>query len=839
MLLFFVDRCVMKKKIKFIIPSIITLIILLIIFYFQGLYPFDNNSIVQVDADYQFIPVLYRIYDFLHGNGNIIYDDIGLGNNIYISMIIQGSIFSPLSLLLYFTDRGNIVNYFNIIVIVKICLLSLTTFIFINKKFKVNEYYKVVFAVLYAFSGWVILNYFNIMWLDSVILFPLIVMYLDELLNKNNYLGYIITLSMSLVISYYMSYFILLFILFYSFVCMFLRLDKDLIKKTIYKLGIATFISILISSFSLLPALYQTFISSRFGSSYTSDLISNFMNKSLYLMMSSLFLVVFGILITKYKKDKKNIYFYVVLLVLFGIGLFIEPINLAIHLGSYWSFPYRYSFITLFILMMGSLYYIEKYDFKGYKGYQWLRLLIFILLGILLLYGNSLFHDGIIDSQIVLDFDDVDVYKDILIIFSIIVMMIIFAISFRNVKLRYICLSIVCLLQIFIYSSFTMYYSDGYYLSKNANKINNNMNIVNSELGRYKMGYINYTPDYGFIYRVNTLDNWLHILPSNEVNIYKRLGYKNTDTCVRSYGGTIFSDWLFNIKYLIDDEEHDNEIYDLLDTYDNYYLYRYNYNNIFGLIYNKNMDNDELVNGFALHNKIYKELLNNDTDIVLFDNYYYSDIEDSVIVNYKIKETGFVYIYLYNDISYIKVNDNYVNFDGNGNGYIIDLGIYSDDIVIEIGIDDIDYINFDLGFIKYSDIMNLSGNVDNIVKLDNGYDINVNNELDNGYLFLPINNISGLKAYVNDENVDIDSYIGNFVSIKLDNGDNYVKIRYEMPLFKLGIIFSVIGIILLIFFNKIPNSKIILNISYYLYLLVCLLFYLYIYGYSFFKYYSY
>ena len=107
----------MKRKLKYFIPSLITLGIVLIIFYCEKLYPFYNNSIVQVDADYQFIPALYRIYDFLHGTQGIIYDDIGLGNNIYISMIIQGSIFSPLSLLLYFTERDNIVNYFNIILI--------------------------------------------------------------------------------------------------------------------------------------------------------------------------------------------------------------------------------------------------------------------------------------------------------------------------------------------------------------------------------------------------------------------------------------------------------------------------------------------------------------------------------------------------------------------------------------------------------------------------------------------------------------------------------------------------------------------------------------------------
>ena len=164
-----------------------------------------------------------------------------------------------------------------------------------------------------------------------------------------------------------------------------------------------------------------------------------------------------------------------------------------------------------------------------------------------------------------------------------------------------------------------MYYNEGYYLTKNSNNINNNLDLVKDKLARYKMGYTNYTPDYGFIYNVNTLDNWLHILPSKQIDIYRRLGYKNTDTCIRSYGGTIFIDWLFNFKYLIDDKYYrDTNMYKLLDDMDNYYLYEYGYNSGFGMVYNRDYE-DNLYNdmdNFYLHNLIYKELFDSDKDIV-------------------------------------------------------------------------------------------------------------------------------------------------------------------------------------------------------------------------------
>lgn len=830
--------CFMKNKIKFLIPSIITIVILLILFYIQGLYPFSNNSIVQVDADYQYIPILYRIYDFLHGSASIIYDDIGLGNNIYISMIIQGSIFSPLSLLLYFTSRENLINYFNIIVIIKMSLLCLTSYIYINNTYKINEYYKVLFSILYTFSGWVLLNYFNIMWLDSVILFPLIVMYLNKLLKEEKYIGYIITLSLSLIISYYISYFILLFILFYSYIYIFLKIDKSKRKKIIFILGISTLISILISCFSLLPALYQTFISSRIDSiTSNSSLLDNFMNKSLFILFSPIFIILFISLLFRFKQDKKNIYIFIILIILFGIGLFIEPINLGLHLGSYWSFPYRYSFITLFILLNASIYYISKYQINGITKYKITRGILLITIISLLLYLNNKYYNDVIDSQIVLDFNNIEVYYKIITIFLLITITILLSLSYKGLT-RYILLSIVSIIQIFIFSSYSMYYNSGYFLTKNSNIINSNLNLENN-LYRYKMAYTDYTPDYGFIYNVSTLDNWIHILPSNQINIYNKLGYGNTDTCIRSYGGTIFTDWLFNVGYLLDngDNNINNNMYTLIDNYDNYYLYKYNYNSSFGIVYNKEneLENIEYLNNFTLQNKIYQNLFNTDKEIINISNYVVEENDYHYKLNYSINELENIYIYLYNKIDYIIVNNKYISITDDY--YIIDLGMYSEDIEIEIYYSDTDYLSYDIGTIKYSDIMNLKGNVSNVFKIESGYNINVYNDLENGYLFLPLNNIPGLEININNRKVNIESYLDNFVSIKLDEGQNTIEIKYHMPLFKLGIILSIIGIICLIILKNIPYNKIILNITSYIYILINILFYLYYYVYALYKYY--
>lgn len=813
-----------KDKIKFIIPILIVVLILGTVFYLEGLYPFGDNSIVQVDADYQFIPVMYRIWDFLHGKVGLIYDDIGLGNNTYISMIIQGSLFSPINLLLYLTSRSNIINFFNIFVIVKICLLSLTTYIFINYKFKISEFYKILFSVLYALSGWVMLNYFNIMWLDSVILFPLIVMFTDKLIIEKKVLGYIITLSLSLAISYYISYFILIFILFYTFFNLYLFNDKEDNKQIIYHLGLSTIIAILLSGFSLFPALYQTLISSRIESSSTANILDCFLNKSLYLMGSPLFIVLFIKLLLKYKREEKKIFFLSVLLLLFVIGLFIEPINLSIHMGSHWSFPYRYSFITIFMLMISSLFYIKRFNINGKNEWYWIITCIIIL--IIGLYFNSQYLNSIIDSQIVLDFDDQDVYNHILVIFLISLVLSYLAINFKNKYIRYVAITGSSLFMIFVYASWTMYYSDGYFLTKNSVKINEMMDLPRD--GRYKMNYTVYTPSYGFIYNVSTLDNWLHIIPSSEVDIYRALGYETSDTCIRSYGGTIFSDWFLNFKYIISENRLVDDIYTLVDEYDGYYLYQYNYQSGFGIEFDEFDEIDiDYIRPFYLQNYIANSLINK--DIIKIDNYYIEDMNEYNI-SYKLKEKGFLYFYADNAkdiIDYIRINNSYIYDYEN---YIKYLGIYDEDVNIYISFKDNVYTDLEFGFIKYSDIINLRN--ENIIH-DNYLEVNSNN---GEKIVLPINNINGLKVYNNDDMIKTSKLLDNFVVIDLDKGINKIEIKYEMPLFKLGIGCMLIGILLLLFYKRIPVSNIITNVSYYGYFILNLGLLFYFYIYSFIKY---
>lgn len=817
----------MKKYIKYIIPSLITFMVLGIIYYVNGLYPFGIKPLVQVDADYLYIPALYKIYDFLHGMGNIFYADLGLGNSLYASLIIQGSLFSPLNLLLYLVDRDNIINFFGVFIIVKLCLISLTSYIYIDKTYRVNNFYKILYSVLYTFSGFIILNYFNEIWLDIVILFPLLVLYLNKLLMDDKNFGYIMVLTICFIITFYFSYFIVIFILLYSFIYLNLY-KKEKVKETILKLGVSTLIAFLISAFSSLPLIYQILISARFSFDTYTGMFSSIAMKSLYLLFSPLLIICFLKLIMKFKNDKVNIYGYIILLFLYIIPVFIDPINALLHGGSYWSFPYRYGFITSFILMDGGLYYVSRYV-KDKSTDIFKRdiiiIIVIIILGIIGIKLNCLYQNNIITEGILLKVKNI-VYIKLIYMMIIVFAMYIGILLIKNKWFKYVSISVVSLYSIFLFTSWTIYYNSGYFLTTNARDIYNNIDIKTD--GRYKMDYKTYTPQYGYMFRVSTLDNWLHIIPKHEIDTYKKLGYYISDMNIHSYGGTIFTDYLLNFKYLLSNTDRiDDDIYKLIDNYNYKYLFKYNYNNNYGVVFNK-LEQIVLDNKFDYQNEIYKNLFNTNSNIINYQSYEYIETKE-IVINYVVKNDSYLYFSsdFYNNINYISINGNNIYDIGDCIEY---LGNYQNDVVIKIYLNYDDYVNFDIGTINKKDIIGLKSNVR---YSDNKYYASVEGQK---YLFLPINNVAGIHVFNNDKKVKVIQYLDNFICIKLNDGENTITIKYELPLFKIGVALSAIGLILWFFHKRIVFNKLILNISYWAYIILVIGLFIYYYLYSLFKY---
>lgn len=207
----------------------------------EGIYPFGENCILHIDMYHQYCPYFMEFREKLATGGSLFYSwNIGLGADFIATYAYY--LASPLNWLLILCPKGLVIEFMTFITWIKISLCGLFFFWLLGEKFelkKADGSYKLYetipalgFSLAYAFSGFVATYSWNIMWMDSVALAPLIVLGLERLVKKNRPVLYYVTLSLSILCNYYISLIICIFLVLY-FGILFLEQESGKIKACV------------------------------------------------------------------------------------------------------------------------------------------------------------------------------------------------------------------------------------------------------------------------------------------------------------------------------------------------------------------------------------------------------------------------------------------------------------------------------------------------------------------------------------------------------------------------------------------------------------------------------
>ena len=162
------------KKISPLISCFAVLIIFSILFKINGIYPFGNLSISWCDMDQQTIPLLCVFKDVLSGKSDfwLSLENAG-GMNFYGVYFFNLS--SPFTYLILFYDKVEIPLAVNLMVILKLAFSALTFSIWLKRiSERANPVAIISLSLLYAFSGYTMMYYQILSWLDTVYLFPIL-----------------------------------------------------------------------------------------------------------------------------------------------------------------------------------------------------------------------------------------------------------------------------------------------------------------------------------------------------------------------------------------------------------------------------------------------------------------------------------------------------------------------------------------------------------------------------------------------------------------------------------------------------------------------------------------
>lgn len=243
----------MKDKYVYVVTFAIAVLMMLGAWIIGEIGPFGGRSLVVVDGVHQYLPFFSDYQEKLKNFGSMQYTfDVGLGNN-FISLWSY-YLSSPLNLVVMLCAKSHLPMALNLIISTKIILAALCFAYFLMHAGKkpVKNPGIIVFSLFYAFSSFVVGYYWNLMWLDSIFIFPIIILGMEKMFTKKDSRMYIFALLYSFICNYYISFMICIFLCLWFFTFRF-RSFKDLFVKGI-RFAAASLITAALSAVVLVPA---------------------------------------------------------------------------------------------------------------------------------------------------------------------------------------------------------------------------------------------------------------------------------------------------------------------------------------------------------------------------------------------------------------------------------------------------------------------------------------------------------------------------------------------------------------------------------------------------------
>ncbi len=360
-----------KEKDVYVMTFLLASAIMFMVWSIGEIAPFfGKQSLMLVDGVHQYLPFFSEYQQKLRTMDSLQYTfDVGLGNNFLSLWSYYLS--SPFNLLILLFSKRNIPVALNVVITCKIILGCLCFTYFLRHKDAelIKDWGVVPFSLFYGFSNFIIGYYWNLMWLDSIYIFPIILLGMRRLMEEKDSRLYIFTLLYCFICNYYISFMICVFLVLWFFTFHFDGV-KDFFMKGL-RFAAGSLIAAALSAVVLLPAykgimttasaefalpewkLYGSFADTLRSHLFKAEVFTNQITDSgtnLYCGMFTIILAVMYLFLKDVKLARKIK--YVLLLALFVVSFNEEKLNYIWHgFHNQYGIPNRFAFLYIFLLI--------------------------------------------------------------------------------------------------------------------------------------------------------------------------------------------------------------------------------------------------------------------------------------------------------------------------------------------------------------------------------------------------------------------------------------------------------------------------------------------------------
>lgn len=281
-----------NRKLTYLFAFFLPLFIIGAVFTKIGMTPFGGRTILGAELMDTYYPFLSEFRNKIRDGESLFYSwRVSGGSNFWA--IIGYYLSSPLNLPLLIIPDRFLPEAFTFLVMFRLALSSLFMSLWISSQFpKVRVGAVLAVSVAYSFSGIMIAQLRMFMWLDAIILLPLLALGIWQIIHRKSAIVFVTALSLSLIGSFYTGFYnvfaiSLLVPIFY------LGAYKDSTREdamlVFIRISLYTFLSIGIASIMILPTAYaldQTNAAKdtiRFWTDFKTDfLFFDFMSRFIY-----------------------------------------------------------------------------------------------------------------------------------------------------------------------------------------------------------------------------------------------------------------------------------------------------------------------------------------------------------------------------------------------------------------------------------------------------------------------------------------------------------------------------------------------------------------------------
>ena len=788
------------------------------LYYIKEIYPFGTKVYLRSDCYHQYAPFFSELWNKIRNGDSLWYTwDDGMGTN-FISLFAY-YLASPANIIIALFPQKYIPVVMDYIIAIKLSLASLTICIYISRHFHTKKLSIVPFGLFYAFSGFLAAYSWNIMWLDCIILLPLIMLGLERLVNENKCIFYCILLGLCIYTNYYISIMVCISVVLY-FITLMINYDGQksfiIYFKKIFNFCLYSLLSGGLAAILLLPEIYTFSLSassdSTFPTSWTNyfGLLKEFTrhlidipvhtalehHPNIYCGVAILLLLPLYVISNQIKPKEKIT--KMVLLLIFLISFNFNIPNYIWH-GFHFpnSLPARQSFIYIFFVLIISYEAFE--NIKSFTNKQ-LSVAFWIAIGFLLIVEQCFVTDDTYD------------FKTVYIsgIFILLYGLLIYLKKNKDFKTPILLIAVyaICIIEATINmnetglgtTSLTSYLMD-YDAVDSVTET-----IASSDNTFYRMDKIvgARTKNDGAWHNYHSISTFSSTSNAKMSSLFSYLGIESSTNAYGYNGSTLVTNSLFSVKYLISNK--------LLNTSS---LLTYVTGNDGEFVYeNENV----LPIGFVIPSdaestwkpsKTYDGIVNTNTLIesltgvsnVFTLTYEYGN--DSWVYFTPVKD-GHIYLITKNSNCssiHVTINDETTrDFTSIKSGTILDLGYYTTKDTIEIESDDsMGLVVYTLETDRYEsamDTLNEGGlNVESWTSTSITGTIEASND---GNILFSIPYDAGWSVYIDGEKVETTSFKDALLMVSVTSGSHSVKLVYTPVNAYLGIIITIISILILI-----------------------------------------